>query len=175
MKKSAILAFILGAIVLAVAGCHLPTPIPLEATGGEGGIIADQGSTDFDLVITQPGFVWSIDSITIEGLAHTYAGDIAFTLVSPAGEAFLIRDRTGGGANFNGDYTFMPGAADSFSYSGFEVQPGTYGTSPDTNFENDLYGDRVNGTWRLRISDELSSDSGSILGWSMNLNYYTND
>jgi serine protease len=172
MKKIFPIALALSAAFLALSGCGPVDTFPLAATGGGGGNISYPEAADFPLVVAQTGNVWAIDSITVEGLAHTYAGDLLFTLVAPSGEVFLIRDRSGGSNNFDGDYTFQPGGAANFVISSGVVVPGTYGTDPDTDFDYAPYGERLNGTWYLRITDDASGDAGSILGWSMDLTYY---
>jgi hypothetical protein len=71
-------------------------------------------------------------------LMHTYVGDMKVDLVAPNGSVFTVHNRTGAGAdNLYQSYTVNASAS------------------------------IANGTWRLRVNDNASGDSGFIDAWSL--------
>jgi len=131
----------------------------------------------------------SIDSIVIDGLSHTWIGDIQMTLSDPAGVEHLIVMRpgsTGTSAGSSGDftggtYTFVEsGGVGPLPTSG-DAAPGTYDQSFDTGngftWASGTLG--INntplsgiagpaGNWTLTIYDWAGGDSGSFTGWTLN-------
>ncbi|MER6405656.1 M4 family metallopeptidase [Streptomyces viridosporus] len=71
-------------------------------------------------------------------IVHTWSGDLVVDLLAPDGTAYRLRNRTGGSAdNINETYTVN--------------------ASSET----------ANGTWRLRVQDQASRDTGYINGWKL--------
>ncbi|MEV7520201.1 S8 family serine peptidase [Streptomyces sp. NPDC091371] len=71
-------------------------------------------------------------------IAHTYIGDLKVDLVAPDGTVYTVHNRTGGSAdNINQVYTVNASA---------EV---------------------ANGTWKLRVNDNASADTGKIDSWNL--------
>jgi Zn-dependent metalloprotease/subtilisin-like proprotein convertase family protein len=73
-------------------------------------------------------------------IVHTYRGDLVVSLVAPDGTAYTLLNRSGGSAD-NVDQTFT------------------------TNLSSEV----ANGTWRLRVQDAASADTGFINSWTLNL------
>ncbi|MBN7137557.1 peptidase M14 [Lysobacter enzymogenes] len=69
---------------------------------------------------------------------HTYKSDLKVDLVAPDGTVYNIHNRTGGSAD------------------------NVIGT-----FTKDLSSEPLNGTWKLRVNDNASSDTGRIDAWSI--------
>jgi subtilisin-like proprotein convertase family protein len=73
-------------------------------------------------------------------IVHTYRGDLVVALVAPDGTAYTLLNRSGGSAD-NVDQTFT------------------------VNLSSEV----ANGTWRLRVQDAASGDTGYINTWTLNL------
>ncbi|GAB1510605.1 M28 family metallopeptidase [Actinophytocola sp. KF-1] len=71
-------------------------------------------------------------------IRHTYIGDLVVDLVAPDGSVYNLHNRTGGGTD-NITTTYVVNASSELA----------------------------NGTWRLRVRDAASLDTGYINGWSM--------
>ncbi len=118
-------------------------------------------------------------AVTINGLSHTWPGDLIMLLVAPSGVAIPLTNRCGGSADaINAVISFDDSAPTPL----YAMEPGTYpatACSPDIApapappgpYESDLmalHGLNANGTWKLYVVDMLSTDSGSIsAGWSI--------
>ncbi|MBK6901189.1 MAG: S8 family serine peptidase [bacterium] len=84
-------------------------------------------------------------------VTHTWRGDLIVELVSPAGTVVRLHDRSGSSAdNIVGNY------------------PGTLAVEGPGALA-DFVGEAVTGDWKLRISDVVSTDSGTLNGWGLNL------
>ncbi|MFD3327429.1 S8 family serine peptidase [Streptomyces sp. NPDC058701] len=71
-------------------------------------------------------------------IAHTYTGDLKIDLIAPDGSVYTLHNRTGGSAdNINQTYT---------------VNAAT---------------ETANGTWKLRVNDNASGDTGKIDAWNL--------
>ena len=71
-------------------------------------------------------------------IRHTYRGDLKVDLVAPDGSVYVLHNRSGGGA---------------------DNLVGTYNVN--------LSSEPRNGTWRLRVNDNWSGDTGYINSWSI--------
>lgn len=79
-------------------------------------------------------------SITVDvDIKHTYVGDLTLVLEAPSGATVTLRDRTGGSANDILE-TYNVNAA----------------------------GQERNGTWKLRVTDNATWDTGYIDSWTIN-------
>ena len=80
-------------------------------------------------------------------LEHTYVGDLILTLVSPQGTSIVLHDRSGGNQdNLVGVY------------------PESLTPSEDLG---KLKGEKLSGTWTLRVSDREGLDAGKIVSWGI--------
>ncbi|MEH6421127.1 S8 family serine peptidase [Pseudomonas sp. CGJS7] len=71
-------------------------------------------------------------------IVHTYKGDLIVDLIAPDGSVYNLHNRSGGSAdNINQTYT------------------------------KNLSSEALNGTWKLRVSDRASLDTGRIDSWSI--------
>lgn len=69
---------------------------------------------------------------------HTFIGDLVVDLISPRGDVHNLHNRTGGSAN-----------------------------NIDTEFVVTNTPELPNGTWRLRVSDRASLDTGTLVRWRL--------
>ena len=119
-----------------------------SVTVGSGG--AQTYSNDTDVAIPDNATVES--PITVSGrsgngsantpvqvtIYHTYKSDLKVDLVAPDGTVYNIHNRTGGSAD------------------------NVIGT-----FNKDLSSEPLNGTWKLRVNDNATGDTGRIDAWSI--------
>lgn len=121
--------------------------------------------------------------ITVEGLNHTWAGDVTLTLEHELGGSLRLVERvgrsTGTGFGDSSDYArtyiFRDGGADLWSFaagvgSDGAIPPGTYSASDEVggmhSFGDGGFG-LTRGLWTLRASDSAAQDTGSLSGWSI--------
>lgn len=176
----------------------------IPGTGDGGDVAADNDAlATYDTVqaglqatstVAVPVAVTSIDSIQIQGLAHTWVGDTQATLEDPAGVEHLIWLRPGflNTGNFGssgdfdgGDYTIVgdgSGSSMQTTSGAVDLPAGTYNQSfgsggttwvSGTNgINNTAMGSIAGaaGTWTLNIYDWAGGDSGSFTGWTLNGN-----
>ena len=119
---------------------------------GGGGVPGCSGTNGTDVSIPDNTTVES--AITIAGctgtasatstvevhIVHTYKGDLVVNLVAPDGSTYLLHNRTGSSTD-NIDQTY------------------TVNLSSETR----------NGTWKLRVQDAASADTGYINSWTLTL------
>lgn len=154
--------------------------------GVGGGFDIDDNATDSsDVVIV--GAATSIDSVsvTLNGLSHTWVGDLQVSLTGPNAAsidlmsctgATLICVNAGDSSDLDGDYTFADGGADwwaaAAAAAGGDVVPaGTYAPTDSSNivllFSTTFGGIDPNGTWTLSITDRTGGDTGILEGWTL--------
>ncbi len=167
--------------------------IPASGTGGEGGATYDTIMPAFEATsaVAVGVAVTSIDSIQIDGLAHSWIGDTQATLEDPTGVEHLIWLRPGYLATGNfgnsgdfdgGTYTIVgDGSGASLPTTSGTVGPaaGTYNQSfasggatwvSGTNGINNTPMASITGpagNWTLNIYDWAGGDSGSFSGWTL--------
>ncbi|MFT7486776.1 MAG: hypothetical protein ACI9F9_002632 [Candidatus Paceibacteria bacterium] len=175
--------------------------IPNSGTGGDANVNGDGGATwdsvqpglEATATVAVPVGVTSIDSIEIDGLSHTWVGDLQLTLEDPAGVEHLIFVRPGfqntstfgtAGDFLGGTYTFVEtgGASLPTSSNGLDIPAGTYNQSFDTggtvwnsgtNGINNTLMTGITGaagTWTLHMYDWAGGDSGNFTAWTLNGN-----
>ena len=116
--------------------------------GGGGGTQAYANSADYAIhdnatvespiaVAGRSGNAGSAVPVTV-AIVHTYVGDLKVDLVAPDGSVYVLHNRSGGSANdINRTYTV------------------------------NLSSEALNGTWKLRVNDNYSNDTGRIDSWSV--------
>ncbi|MCS6774946.1 MAG: proprotein convertase P-domain-containing protein [Chloroherpetonaceae bacterium] len=131
------------------------------------------------ITVGQSGYITAFNSITIEGLTHTWIGDLTATL-SHGGITVELFDRVGrtssagfgSSGDLNGNYTFVEGGP-PLPTTG-NVPAGTYGRYPNNtpgqtltfNFTfDDFVGMDMAGDWTLHLIDHAAGDVGSFTGW----------
>jgi len=126
-------------------------------------------------------------------MEHSYLGDLEMRIICPNGQFSILKEYPGGLGTYLGDANDagpngVPGAGFDYCFSmtapfGTMLQenaignwviagnppnnsmtPGTY--TPFQSFSN-LIGCPLNGTWTLRVTDNISIDDGFIFGWDL--------
>jgi Ca2+-binding RTX toxin-like protein len=132
-------------------------------------------------------------NVTLNDFTHSFPDDVGVVLVGPTGAALLLQDGAGDDPDVNAiDTTFNDSAAgflpnltawasgsyrptayyagDAFPDPG----PGTAYVNPGASgggrLASTFNGTSPNGTWSLYVRDFVGGDSGSIAGWSLELN-----
>ncbi|MBU8975389.1 S8 family serine peptidase [Lysobacter sp. MMG2] len=100
--------------------------------------ISDNATVDSPITVSgRSGNAPTNASVTV-AIVHTYQGDLKVDLVAPDGSLYNVHNRTGGSAdNVNKTVTF------------------------------NLSSEALNGTWKLRVNDNASGDTGYINSWSV--------
>ncbi len=102
--------------------------------------VPDNTTVFSDIVIAGCGGNASPTSTVAVNIVHTYRGDLVVNLVAPDGSTYLLHNRSGGSAdNLVATYTV------------------------------NLGGELADGTWRLRVQDAASLDTGYINTWTLTL------
>ncbi|NUO77534.1 MAG: S8 family serine peptidase [Lysobacter sp.] len=100
--------------------------------------ISDNATVDSPIVVSgRSGNAPSTASVTV-AIVHTYQGDLKVDLVAPDGSLYNLHNRTGASTdNINKTVTL------------------------------NLSSEALNGTWKLRVNDNASGDTGRIDSWSI--------
>lgn len=135
-------------------------------------------STDIPKAITDQGLIFS--NIVISGLSgsivdvniavsitHPNDADLNLALISPSGALVILSQ-------------FLGGTGDNYTSTVFDDEAATYVTSASAPFTgsfkpffslSQLDGNSPNGTWKLRVDDVAAGNTGTLLGWSMQVSY----
>lgn len=128
---------------------------------GSGGLYATSAITVAGLT---PG--WEIESVCLN-ISHTYDGDLTVYLQDPCGNLMLLTEGQGGSGDNFINTCFSPLATGSIT-GGFSPFTGTWipmaGAPAWANLQACA---TPNGVWNLLIGDVYSSDSGTLLDWSI--------
>ncbi len=116
-------------------------------------------------------------SVALDGLQHTWAGDLEITLDGPSGFSTQLLDRPGAvGPACGSSADFVAGnsyewANDGSLFSELPANPipsGVFQPTADGGVAAAaLPSGNLNGDWTLTIRDWSGADTGSIAGWSI--------
>jgi subtilisin-like proprotein convertase family protein len=108
---------------------------------------------------------------TTVGVDHTWAGDLAFRLISPDGTAVTVLNQGGGPFNDGNNYcqTVLDDDAAVAIADVLPDQAPFTGTFAPTNPQSGFVGDDANGTWTLNVSDLAFFDTGSVRNFSIDV------
>jgi subtilisin-like proprotein convertase family protein len=184
-----------GSVGYTVAGNRGPTRNgTIMIQGGQVATVfqAGTGATTFNSVGTTniPDNTTVESSITISGLTqpivnvsasfyltHTFDADLTISLIGPDGTIIPLSIENGGSANDYGTAcspatsrtTFDDGAANYITH-GSAPFVGTFRPEKPLSLFNGKSGAAANGTWKLRITDSFTGDTGILQCWSLNIN-----
>lgn len=126
-------------------------------------IIPDNGAAVAPIVVNEPMPQLVADVNVTVNITHPNTGDLILTLVSPSGTSVLLSNRNGAAGDNYTNTIF-----DDFSHT-----PITSGAAPFTGRWRPeeplktLFGEPVNGTWRLLVTDNAGNDVGQIDNWTL--------
>ncbi|MBL7950443.1 MAG: T9SS type A sorting domain-containing protein [Flavobacteriales bacterium] len=129
----------------------------------------------------------TVESVTLNGVAHTFPDDLDILLQSPTGTNVILVSDAGAGTDITAvTYTIRDGAtpfADAATNPTGTYAPSNYSGTGDETWSSpgpgnltqaspslSLFGGNMNGTWRLMIRDDETGDGGSIASWSIRFN-----
>jgi subtilisin-like proprotein convertase family protein len=184
VKKLSAIALIVAAAAPAMAQTtYGPGPGGTIPDATAGGVVTPITS---DIVISDSYSITGA-SVTINGLTHSWAGDLIITLTKVGDGSATLVSRVGSttptgvgdSTNFGGTYTFANSGANLWTTvaglgSTVNVPSGTYAatsalSSTPNNAFNVFNGQNSAGTWRLSISDNANIDTGTFTSWSITL------
>ncbi|GAB3645819.1 serine protease [Glycomyces tarimensis] len=101
--------------------------------------LADRSTTETSLSFSCEGNAGSSSSLSVD-ITHTYRGDLEIYLIAPDGSSYQVKS------------------------AGFDSANDVRAT-----YNVNLSSESASGTWKLRIVDVYSGDSGTLNGWSLQL------
>ncbi|MCY3002139.1 MAG: hypothetical protein NTV21_10070 [Planctomycetota bacterium] len=155
--------------------------IPAAGTGGGGTFPNTLPGSPFtqSLAVTIPGGATVLNSVKLNGVTHTWGGDMQFVLENPAGAKFnvLCGMNTDPNIDFGGSYTIVDATlgAPSIWGAGSPAPTGTY-TQDYGTFTNGAAGisntplEQIpisSGTWKLYGYDWVGGDLGAVTSWEL--------
>jgi subtilisin-like proprotein convertase family protein len=118
--------------------------------------------------IAVSGIVSPVTSITVTlTLTHTYDDDLDILLIDPEGNTIALSLNNGGSDD---NYTATIFSDQSLNPISGGTAPFTGTFAPEQNLANLLPG-LINGSWTLRIVDEVAVDEGNLETWSLNFTH----
>jgi subtilisin-like proprotein convertase family protein len=107
-------------------------------TNGTDVAIGDNATVESAIVVSGRSGNAPAATPVLVNIIHTYKGDLKVDLIAPDGSVYVLHNRSGGSAdNINTTYTV------------------------------NLSTEALNGTWKLRVNDNASGDTGRIDSWSI--------
>jgi len=162
-------------------------------SGGAGGAFPASGTGNGTYQTVQPSFPFSstlnvtslppgatvVTEVKLNGMTHTYTGDVQYVLESPSGQKINLFNRQGGSNDWNGDYVVnsveqgqpLPTAAGTpptYPSSTFSQNFGTW-THGNFSIENVALSGvaAATGNWTLTIWDWIAADAGNLTSWDI--------
>lgn len=161
-----------------------PTTFSAVYTGSAISVPSSGNATPYPAPITVTGLPTSgvrVKSITLNGVSHTFPGDLDILVQSPTGTNVIVMSDAGGGTDLvNVNLTFDDAAASLLPAT---IVSGTYrptnaagpdnfpapgpGSITQVNPPLSGFGGNFNGDWKLFVVDDAGGDLGSITSWSI--------
>jgi subtilisin-like proprotein convertase family protein len=152
-------------------------PITLS-TGGTGSPVArdssdvpkaipDNNSTGVSsgLTVSQPGFVKDVN-VRIGSLSHTWVGDLKIDLIGPDNTVVNLANRPGGENNSGNNFTNTVFDDEASAPIGPPATPPYTGSfRPQADQLSRFDGKPQQGSWKLRVSDHVQEDAGTLKSW----------
>jgi VCBS repeat-containing protein len=137
------------------------TPLALEdARGNSPGVTVSSLNIGGDFNI--------LDLNVVVDIQHTFISDLSLTLIAPDGTRIELASRVGGdGDNF--ELTRFDQSAPRLISDGQAPFAATFRPTGDLSLFNNL---STQGTWQLEITDHVRKDSGTLVGWSLEIEHF---
>lgn len=113
------------------------------------------------IFIDNAGLANSVVSVKIDSLTHTWMSDVKVELIAPNGSSIIVV--SGAGSSGDGFINTVFSATSTTVITGTWPFTGTY--KPSQSFS--LLTGSGNGEWKLRVSDLVASDAGTLWKWSL--------
>jgi len=126
-------------------------------------------------------------TVSINGIQHSYAGDLDVLLVGPQGQKIMLMSDVGGiypatdvSLNFHEGAPLLPDAdaltsgtyrpTNYIANDGIETMPAPAPGLPYATALSELVGTSANGDWQLFVMDDQKNDEGVFIrGWALTL------
>lgn len=102
-------------------------------------------------------------NVKIGSLTHTFVGDLKLELIHPDGTTVVLADGVGGSGHDYTNTVFDDSAAQPI---GATAAPFTGTFKPQADQLSRLNGKQMAGTWKLRITDQVAADTGTLNSWN---------
>ena len=131
-------------------------------------VISIEGTPTVTSTIAVSGAGSSISDINVQlNISHTWDDDLIVTLISPSGQEVELFNTVGGsGENFQDTILDDEAPPNRRIQDGTPPFAGSY--RPQTPLST-LDGLNPNGTWTLRVFDQVAGDGGSLNSWSLTI------
>lgn len=150
--------------------------VPFFATTGAPGPFAPHDSTDVPKLVPDLATAQSTLGVASAGrvkdlrvrlgeLVHTATGDVKIELVAPDGASVVLVDGEDPSGNDFRNTVFSDSAAQPIA----GAQAPFTGTYRPEQPLSDLAGRQTQGTWTLRVTDQLGSDQGQLNAWGLDV------
>ncbi|HMS34873.1 MAG TPA: proprotein convertase P-domain-containing protein [Ignavibacteria bacterium] len=132
--------------------------IPVSGTAGT---VSDSMNINFNGAVTDVNLFISIN--------HTKSSDLDIILIAPNGDSVTVFANMSANSLDNNIITTFDDNADSTiingRYASFYAK-----IKPENSMNSKFAGDNAKGFWKLKIRDEVSSNSGFFYGWGIQIN-----
>jgi len=135
--------------------------VPIVGSGGPVPPTGTSGLATFTVPSPADGIISDVDVLV--DISHTWVGDLEVTITSPLGTSVLLAENRGSSGSGYSSTVFDDEASTSIA-SGIAPFAGSF--TPEDPLSA-LDGELLGGTWTLDVDDEVSSDSGTLLGWEV--------
>ena len=153
-----------------LAACLLGTRLQGQTfSSAPNGHIQDVAVTDFPMTVSGlvPGTLdttsFGLETVCVN-LTHTWNSDLIIQIVAPDGTVGTLASSVGGADDNFTNTCFNDNAAQSIT-NGVAPFTGTFKPQGQMGFVNN--GQNGNGTWILRITDQVGGDDGTLLDWNI--------
>lgn len=141
------------------------TPIPVPDNNAT-------GATSPVTLVGVTGRVWRVDAVT--NMQHTFPADLDVTLTSPSGTVQTLTTDNGASNDnvFAGTaFTALAGATNPPGPVSDTVFANLLAESPVAPEESGeaFKGENPNGTWFLKVADDLAAETGTLQDWTLSL------
>jgi len=138
-----------------------------QTFNGTGGAIPDAGAeTCFNVTVSGIGVINATTGLTTVCLnaTHTFDGDLDIYLVAPDGSRVELSTDNGSSDDNYTNTCFTMSAATSITAG---TAPFTGNYKPEGTFSTVNNGQNANGVWKICVTDDSSTDIGSLGTWSI--------
>jgi subtilisin-like proprotein convertase family protein len=144
---------------------NVPTTTSQFSTGNIAVPITDNSTVDVPIVVPKVGTVFKVQALV--RLNHTWDADLDMFLIDPSAHVVeLSTDNGSSGDDYGSGTNDCAGTPTTFTDSGGTAitagAPPFAGAFRPEQPLSDLFGDHSAGTWKLRVTDDTSLDTGTI-------------
>ena len=130
---------------------------------GTAGTVSDSMNINFNGAVTDVNLFVSVN--------HTKSSDLDIILIAPNGDSVTVFANKSTNTLDNNIITTFDDNADSSlingRYASFYAK-----IKPENSMNSKFAGDNAKGFWKIKIRDEVSSNSGFLYGWGLQINEF---